>query len=451
MPAQSLPPDWNQALELAQANAVDVKEGMTARAFAELIGVHPNTVRKVARQGIEKFKEKFGPGCDFEQGTLSDGRSEWHFTFAGKLNAMADHLPVPGALRTPEFYKHLQLTISWRALYSYHLKGHAWFREKFPGWDFMEVPRPGTDQVVCWYVPVAVAGEQPDILPEDELTVAQFAQLKGLRAVSALQNNCYVLGVEWLEKRYPGWSFRQDKGKRIYFRIGPERVCFNQKEFAAHMAVSPVYVRQCFEAKKFEEEFPGWQVRQFIKPGGKLPTWMISQVPTEPTEPLTVSVPAAVTETAVDWLDALVRAQSQVVHCYQGLATAEFSRLVNFSAANIRKVIGAGETVFKQKFGDGCSFEKVASPMRPFRYQFSFMGRVHPVALVVPGVRLVTEQDVAQEQGYSLAQLKEIAARGHGEVRKCFSGWDFIDLEDPFRGGKVRLFMKAMPGLKQKA
>lgn len=448
-PQASLPRDWTEALELAQRQAQHVREGLTTTEFAALAGVHPNTVGKVARQGLKAFQERFGPGCFFEKVNCPNSSlMQWRLTFTGAILPGVNQPPVPGALRAWEFHERMQLKVTVFSLYGYRWRGHAWFRRRFPGWDFMEVPVPNSEQVICWYVPVAVIGEQADVLPEDNLTAVQFAQLKGIAAAGHLKKLCRTWGLGRFEATYPGWSFRQEGEAFIFFRTGPELPQFNVNQFARHMGVGSYCVSRALTHHYFEERFPGWRAQNFVPEGLASGSWRI--YPISP-QVKTIAGPEQEAVAPRDdgelppWLGAMIQNHSELVQEIRGIDRVEFARLVGHSPNQVLRIIRRGKAAFKDSFGAGCTVEKVTSCQQPFRYQFSFLGRVYPAALRIPGLRLVAEKQFAMEQGQSLAAVRLARIQGNEMVQATFPGWYWVALADPFRPGQwVGLFVQTL-------
>jgi hypothetical protein len=141
--------DWNDALQAAQNATNHTRAGLNSLEFAGLAGVHCNTPGRYARKGIEVFKAKFGEGCSFELVNRPNSpQKQWRFTFSGPLREHPDTPPVPGLIRGPEFCRVCSIPdITW--LYMFTRNGHAWFRKRFPGWDYLETPRHGNFSITA--------------------------------------------------------------------------------------------------------------------------------------------------------------------------------------------------------------------------------------------------------------------------------------------------------------
>lgn len=433
----SLPDEWQQALALAQADALYVREGLSTKEFAAIAGVHPNTVGKYARQGLTRFQAKFGPHCTFAKVPVPYSTQEqWRLTFVGPIKGSPEEPPVPGALRAKDFAALQQLPL--KVLYGYYTRSHAWFRRRFPGWDYMEVPL-GVETVRRWYIPIESGGEQADHLPEDNLTARQFGIHKGIEGDYVIAC-CRRNGKAYFEARYPGWSFREDEGVFRYFRTGPEQPCFNFKQFAEHIGRSRSYVMKQVKNGTFPQSFPEWQVQAFLTPGARHQTVMIR--PRSEVES-SIALPEVLPDVPgfTDWQLALVQSYADMVQTYTQLEMRQFCKLTGYSTNTVLKVIRLGAAAFQTRFGEGCSFQKVPGIHRSFKYEFRLVGRVHPAALSIPGMRLLTVKDFADEQNVALADLKALMGRGHASVREQFPGWDFWELPHPYKAESVRLFM----------
>jgi hypothetical protein len=279
--------EWAEALAFAQKNVMFVRSGLKAAEFATLAGVHPNTVGRYARRGLAQFEAKFGEGCSFERIVQSGGETEeWICTFAGPIRASADAPPVPGLIRSWEFCEiHEIKTV--KNMDFYTSQGHAWFRDRFPGWDFLEVsrledaPKKRTSNIVRWYGTIDILGKQPEAeLPEDHVTARQFALLKRT-GVGYLVSICRHEGLAKFELKYPGWSFREEGDQFIYFRIGPEVESLKLKQFAERMGVSRSYISSLVQKNSFSEKFPDWEVHSLPVPNSRSMSWSFRPISTK--------------------------------------------------------------------------------------------------------------------------------------------------------------------------
>ena len=110
-------------------------------------------------------------------------------------------------------------------------------------------------------------------------------------------------------------------------------------------------------------------------------------------------------------------------------------------------VVNKGIEHFQSRFGTGCSFKKVASNKRPYKYEFTLVGRIYPLALAIPGLRLLTVRDFAYEREWAEADVRKVMEFGHQAVRANFPEWDYLELAHPYKDGKVVIFMHILQGI----
>lgn len=466
-PPQAWSDEWAEALAFAQKNVMFVRSGLKAAEFAALAGVHPNTVGKYARKGLAQFQAKFGEGCSFERVVQAGGETEeWICTFAASIRLSADAPPIPGLIRSSEFCE-IHGIKSIEIMNFYTTRGHAWFRNRFPGWDFLEVSRlgnafeKGSQNIVRWYGTTDILGEQPEAeIPNDHLTERQFGLLKqiGVRYLSAL---CRHEGLAKFELKYPGWSFREEGGEFIYFRTGPEVETLKLKQFAERMGVTRSYLYSLIKNNRFSKEFPYWEVHSLPVPNSKSMSWSFRPISTQTfvrkeeeaieqgidefeldssSDSPTVSTIQEVSSD--EWQMALAKARLEMMQFHTGLDINGFASLIGRTHNWVNALAKKGLETFKDACGNYCHFEEIEAPHLPwsFRRMYTFFGYVHPVALIEAmfGLRLFSEAEFASMCSLKPEEVQDLVQRGVFQ-QEC-TGWDFLEVENPRDREFIRLY-----------
>lgn len=262
--------EWQASLVKANLEIPYFRSGLTSHQFAEIAGVSLGNICKYAKRGIDEFKKQFGDGCNFEEVPSKKRPSKRLYTFYGYILPPINKPPSPNVLSSTEFAALHKISDGSHICQVARL-GHVYFRQRFPGWDFLELDRRGL--VWRWYGRIEDIGEQKDEpLPEDNLSISQFARKhdwteQGLR-------NLINRGIEIFMQRFPGWMYRRDKNKKLIFcKTGAEpRETLTIPKFAYQTSVPIQSIRRAIKEGCFSEVFPGWQVQPT---GLKSPMWII--------------------------------------------------------------------------------------------------------------------------------------------------------------------------------
>lgn len=450
--------DWNEALQAAQNTATYVRSGLNSLEFAALARVSVDIPGRYARRGIDAFKAKFGEGCSCELvNRPNPPQKEWRFTFSGPLREHPDDAPIPGLIRGPEFCQVCNVRYI-SSLSRFTRNGHAWFRERFPGWDYLEVPRHGTKSTIRWYGKLEILGEQPeDALPSDHLTAHQFSLLKGIN-LGNLKNICRQQGLEKFQLKFPGWSFHENLNALIYFCCGPEVEILNLAQFAQRMNTTPNSVVKWVKQGSFADKFTDWEVKTLSAKGSKIKSWFFSPKVTSQVELINtqnldqstnnylVAPPVELLEDAADspielvedvvdskgwpseWQAALTLAQVNLPEFHTTLTAAEFADLVGSNPKKVNAAARKGLQYFKEIFGENCSFQNFPHVRRlSHRRLFVFYGIVHPLARKDIGSSLLSESDFSQYVKATLHEVRNYSQQGHQAFRKKWPEWEFIE------------------------
>ena len=264
-------PEWQTALIKAKLEIPCFRPGLTTAEFAELAGVRLGVVNKFAKQGIEAFKKRFGEGCDFEEVGGRKRPLKRICTFSGYIYPSIWKSPCPEVITPHEFATLHHINSGIETLAAYARRGHIWFRRRFPGWDFLELKATYSSCVTRWYGRIEDIGEQEEEpLPNDNLTLTQFARLKGLSesGVKAMAKR----GSQVFEQQFPGWSFCLHGQKRFFYRLGNELEVLTIMQFAKRMGLSGSPIYSLVNHGRLSEKFPDWKARLT---GLKSPKWFI--------------------------------------------------------------------------------------------------------------------------------------------------------------------------------
>lgn len=270
-------PEWQAALINANLEVPCFRSGISSYEFAELAGVECGAVNTFARRGLEAFKQRFGEHCSFEVVGSRKRPFKRLYTFAGIIQPSLYQPPCLGVISSSEFAALQNIQSGGPQVARLARKGHLWFRRRFPGWDFLEIKSNHFSQPIRWYGRVEEIGEQPDEpLPDDNLTVSQFARLKGLSEAGVRQ--AVQRGPETFQQQYPGWSFYLAHQKPVFCRVGPEIETLTIPQFAQRMGYSISFIHELTKDERLSEKFPDWQQRLS---GLKTPKWLIYRLQEE--------------------------------------------------------------------------------------------------------------------------------------------------------------------------
>ncbi|OKH43605.1 hypothetical protein NIES30_24495 [Phormidium tenue NIES-30] len=325
--------------------------------------------------------------------------------------------------------------------------GHAWFRNRFPGWDYLEVPYYGTKSIIRWYGKLEILGEQPeDTLPSDHLTAHQFSLLKGI-GVGYLKKICRQEGLEKFRLKFPGWSFHENLNALTYFRCGPEVEVLKLAQFAQRMNTNPSSVDEWVKKGSFADKFPDWEVQTLPVKGSKSKSWFFSPKVTSQIKPINtqdlnqstnnpvVSSSIELEEDADDskgwsseWQAALTLAQVNLPEFHINLTAAEFADLVGTNPPRVNDAARKGLQYFKERFGENCSFQNFPHVRRlSHRRLFVFYGTVHPLARKDIGSSLLSESDFSKYVNTTLHEVRDYSQQGHQAFREKWPEWEFVE------------------------
>ncbi len=280
-------PEWQSALINANLEIPCFRSGISSYEFAKLAGVNVTTVNKFAKEGLEAFKKRFGEHCRFEDVGGREMPFKRIYTFAGSIQPSIYNPPCPNVITSSEFAIIHGLQSGGPHVGRFARKGHAWFQRRFPGWDFLEIKTKTLPHPIRWYGLVADVGEQIDeALPEDNLTVTQFAFLKGVSEEGVRLT--VGRGLAKFQHQYPGWSFCVAYQKPIFYRSGPEIETLTVRQFAQRMGYSISFINKLVEQARLSKTFPDWQIRLT---GLKTPKWFIYRLKEETDLPLEGAMP----------------------------------------------------------------------------------------------------------------------------------------------------------------
>lgn len=261
---KSQPPEgWSNEWQIALFEGVMtthvLKMGLTSGQFANLVGVSLGEVGRYSREGLEKFKDRFGQDCYFWEVNRGQESTQRMYNFYGKLcPSKLEEFGIK--LYSFSAFASLQ-NVSEKALRVYSIKGHRVFREQFPGWDFVESKSRRTSPTKRWYGRIEDLGEQPDFeIPSDNLTSEQFARLQGTIKNEIIK--AVLQGHDYFKAKYPGWDFCRRAMQINCFRLRPEEIeVLSCSEFRKRMGISEQFLRDLIRQDKLSKKFPGWCVR----------------------------------------------------------------------------------------------------------------------------------------------------------------------------------------------
>jgi hypothetical protein len=267
--------EWQAALANANLEVPCFRSGLSSYEFAELAGVKAGCVSNYAKQGIEAFKQRFGENCSFEVVGSRKRPFRRLYTFGQVITPSIYESPYPNTISSSEFASLHGLKSGSEHLAKLARRGHKKFRERFPGWDFLQTQQAGSSQVVRWYGRIKDIGEQAEEkLPEDNLTLSQFACLKELSEGGV--RLAIKRGLEVFQQQFPGWSFYCHEQTVTFYRLGAElEKTFTVNQFAKFIGSSTSRISSLVNRGLLGETFPGWQVRLT---GLKCPKWLIYQL-----------------------------------------------------------------------------------------------------------------------------------------------------------------------------
>ena len=444
------PSSWTESWSIALAatqKAVHspIRIGLTSQEFADLAQVHPNTVIKYARYGAEKFAAKFGSGCRFER----CGQA-WSFTFSGTIRPAAHIPPIPGLIDSNEFCQIHGIKDITHMNYL-TVRGHRWFRARFPGWEFLEIPRyentpnRGTN-TIRWYGQIEILEKQPeDELPYDNLNAHQFSQYQNISR-HILKKACQKNDLEAFQSQFPGWSFEKREKGYHFFRSGVEELTL--KSFSVRFDISQEKVCALIQAETFSNAYLDWQVVSVPNPQAQRPHYFFRRLVPDANaaeqlkEPCDLSgdssseleikaISGKVSEVSDDWQQALIQARLQIKQLHENLTCPQFARLVGASKEHVLRIAEQGAIAFTAEYGEGCAVVKIPTPnMRwPFRRRYRFWGYVHPaVAAASLGVSLLSEVEFLKQFGQTAQQLATVLETE--SFADVFPAWGFLEMMD---------------------